>query len=132
MTDPLPPQHPPVPPPPERSGRESDARMWAAFAHLAGLASLIGIPGVLGSVVVWLWKRDTHPLVAEHGREAVNFQLSLLIYNVAIAVIAFLTCGLGALLVPVVLVVAVLLPVLATLKASEGLAYRYPFTMRLI
>ena len=139
MTDALPPlasDAPPVPPPPRRTLEESSARMWAAFAHLAGLVYLAGVPGVLGSLVVWLWKRGEHPLVDEHGKEAVNFQITLLLYNVAIAVTAFLTCGLGViLLAPLLAVLAVLvivLPIIATVQASEGRPYRYPLTIRLI
>jgi len=127
---------PPVPPPPARTMEEADARMWAAFAHLAGLVYLLGVPGILGSLVVWLWKRGGHPLVNEHGREAVNFQLSLLIYNLLAGVSAFLTCGFSVLvLIPLFAVFAVLvvvLPIIGTIQASEGRPYRYPLTIRLL
>lgn len=139
MTDALPPPDsdaPPVPPPPRRTLTDSEARMWAAFGHLAGLVYLLGVPGVLGSLVIWLWKRGEHPLVDEHGKEAVNFQITLLLYNLAIVATAFLTCGLGViLLAPLLAVVAVLvvvLPIIATVQASEGRPYRYPLTIRLI
>lgn len=137
--DASPPPHattPPVPPPPERTMVEADARMWAAFAHLAGLVYLLGIPGILGSLVIWLWKRGSHPLVNEHGKEAVNFQISLLIYNVVAAVSVFVTCGASMLLVvPLAAILGVLivvLPIIATVQASEGRPYRYPLTIRLL
>lgn len=127
---------PPVPPPQARVLEESDARMWAAFAHLSGLVYLIGVPGIFGSLIVWLWKRGDHPLVNEHGKEAVNFQITLLIYNTAAVVIGFLTCGLGLIvLAPLLAILAVLiivLPIIATVQASEGRPYRYPLTIRLV
>ena len=125
-----------TPPPPARTMEESDARMWAAFAHLAGLIYLLGVPGILGSLVIWLWRRGDHRLVDEHGKEAVNFQLTLLIYSVAGAALVFMTCGLGAIIVgPLLAVLAVfviVLPIIATVRASEGRPYRYPLTIRLV
>jgi uncharacterized Tic20 family protein len=133
---PLPPGSPPVPPPPARAMEESDARMWAAFTHLAGLVYLAGIPGILGSLVIWLWKRGDHRLINEHGKEAVNFQITLLIYNVAAFVIGACTLGLGLIVVaPLMAILAILiivLPIIATIQASEGRPYRYPLTIRLI
>ncbi len=110
--------------------------MWAAFAHLAGLLSLTTIPGVFGCLAIWLWKRHEHPLIDEHGKEAVNFQISVLLYGAAAAILVFLTCGVGVLVVaPLAAVMAVLvivLPIIATVQASEGRPYRYPLTLRLI
>ena len=110
--------------------------MWAAFAHLAGLTYLISIPGILSCGVIWLWKRDSHPLVNEHGKEAVNFQISLLIYTVASFAVILATCGIGAfLLLPALMLLSVfviVLPIIATVQASEGRSYRYPLTIRLI
>ncbi len=131
-----PPVPPPPPSPPLRAGDESDARMWAAFAHLGGLLTLIGVPGILGSLGIWLWKRGDSALIDEHGKEAVNFQITVLIYSAVAAVIAFVTCGLGMIVVaPLLLVLSVLiivLPIIATIKASDGRPYRYPLTIRLI
>ena len=142
---PPPPGTPPVPPPPQaspdeappaRTMEESDARMWAAFAHLAGLSYVVGVPGILGSLVVWLWKRGEHPFVDEHGREAVNFQITLLVYNVLAVVFVVITCTLGAIVVvPLMAVLGVLivvLPIIATIQASDGRPYRYPLTIRLL
>lgn len=128
---------PPVPPPPARQQmEESDARMWAAFSHLSGLVYLVGVPGIFGSLVIWLWKRGEHPMVDEHGKEALNFQITLLIYNTVALLIGFVTCGLGLIvLAPLLAILAVLiivLPIIATVQASEGRRYRYPLTIRLV
>ena len=79
------------PPPLEPAGlpaREpnKDARMWAMFAHLAGFAFLLpvipGIGSIIGPLVIWLIKKDQYPFVDEQGKEALNFQITMLIYGI--------------------------------------------------
>lgn len=119
---------------------DADATSWAAGAHLASLVAVAGVPSILGPLVVWLVKREDHPFVADQAREALNFQISVLIYAAVGAVLAFAftlaTMGVGLLAVvpaAVVFVVGVfLLPILAAVKASEGERYRYPLTLRLV
>ena len=82
-------------------------------------------------------KRNEFPSVEEHGKESLNFQLSVLIYMLAggvIAAIGMIFC-LGWLLVPVLIAMyfgALILPVIAGIKANDGVLYRYPFSLRLI
>lgn len=118
----------------------SDARNWAAGAHLASLVALVGIPSVVGPLVVWLVKREDHPFVADQARESLNFQLSVIIYTLVGGLVALIltlaTLGIGLLVVvPIALIFLVgvlLLPIFAAIRASEGQRYRYPFTLRLI
>ena len=70
---------------------DKSARRWAMACHLAGLAWLIwwivpAIGGILGPLIVWQVKKDEHSFVDEHGKEAFNFQISMLIYAVVSAV----------------------------------------------
>lgn len=123
-----------------RGMSDSDARNWAAGAHLASLVALVGIPSIVGPLIVWLVKRDDHPFVADQARESLNFQLSVIIYTIVGAIAALIltlaTLGIGLLVViPIALIFLVgvlLLPIFAAIKASEGQRYRYPLTMRLI
>lgn len=125
----------PSPPP---AGR--DSRNWGVAAHLAWLVTVVGIPAPIGPLVVWLIKKDEDAFAEDQAREALNFQLSVLIYMivgaVAAAILAIVIFGLGLIaLVPVVLVFAILILVLtivAAVKASEGERYRYPMTIRLV
>lgn len=127
---------------PDRSPRLTDreAQNWAVAAHLAWLVSTVGIPPPIGPLVVWLIKKDDHPFVDDQGREALNFQISLIIYAVVGVVLAliigFATLGLGFLaLIPVAvlfLLLALILPIVAAIKASDGERYRYPMTLRLV
>ena len=118
---------------PEAAGTEQnrDARMWAMFAHLAGLAGLVPIlPAfgcIIGPLVVWLVKKEEFPFVDEQGKEAVNFQISMLIYTVVCA----MTC-VGLILVPIIAIVDIVLLIVAAIKANDGWHYRYPLTIRFI
>ena len=110
----------------------SDARNWAMFCHLSAIAGLL-IPGIamfIGPLIIWLVKRDEHPFVDEHGKEALNFQISMLIYFVLLA--PTLCILIGIVLLPALLVANVVFVVIASMKASNGETYRYPLTIRLV
>lgn len=116
-------------------------RQWAAGAHLAALILALvtswaaGIAGAVGALAVWMIKRDDSPFAAEHAKEALNFNLSMFIYAIALVVATVVTLGLGALVtVPLGLVVAVVWLVctlIAAFRAYDGQRYRYPITIRL-
>ena len=109
--------------------------MWCHLSALSGL--LIPFGNVLGPLILWQMKRSEFPLVEEHGKESLNFQLSALIYLLGggvIAGIGMIFC-IGVFLIPVLLVIhfgALILSVIAGIKANEGVLYRYPLNLRLI
>src|SRR5436305_309305 len=74
------------------------------LCHLLGLAFLTPIPfgNVLGPLILWLWKKDTNPGVDLHGKEALNFQLSMSLYMVIAGLTIFIM--IGFVLLPVVIV----------------------------
>ncbi len=116
-----------------------EACMWAMFCHLLGLAGLIYIMPVIGSIVgpliLWQIKRDEYPFVDEQGKEAVNFQVSMLLYAVVGSAVCAITC-IGAPLIPVVClsvcIVDIIFLLIAAVKANNGQHYRYPLTIRFI
>jgi len=112
-----------------------DARTWAMSCHLAGLGWLIFwlvpfIGGVICPLILWQIKKDEYSFVDEHGKEAVNFQISMLLYWI-VAVLLCFVC-IGAALVPIVFVLDIVLSIVAAIKAGEGRSYRYPFCIRFI
>ncbi len=118
-------------PPPPSGAPSAEEKQWALFAHLSALAGVI-VPfgNILGPLVIWLIKKDTLPFVNDQGKEALNFNITILI---AIIISAFLIIiVIGFLLLPLVGLVWLILTIMATIKASNGEAYRYPFTLRLI
>lgn len=135
-----------TPPPSAAAGAvalPSDVRTWAMAAHISapvlGFLSA-GLLFFLGPLLVWLIKRNDHPFIDHHGREAVNFNLSMVIYGIALMVVAvplgLLTLGLG--LIPLLLLAAaiavawLIFSIVAAVKASKGESYRYPLTLRLV
>jgi len=128
------PQGPPSVPPviePGQTDREMnrDARLWAMLCHLAGLAFLVvpAIGSVIGPLIVWLIKKDQYPFVDEQGKEAVNFQITMLIYGLVAGLLMFVC--IGFLLLPVVAIVDIVLLIIAAIKANDGHHYRYPYPL---
>ena len=116
---------------------DASARQWAVFAHLSALLALfIGLPFV-GPLVIYLVKKDDHPFIADQAREALNFNLSVFIYEVVGAIVAvILTIVLiGLLIFPVLIAIAIawlVLVIVAAVKANSGEPYRYPLTIRMV
>src|SRR5687768_12004866 len=117
-------------PPPEKPPYvpTEDERMWGMLAHLSGLiASLLGGLSFLGPLVVWLIKKEQSPFVADQAKEALNFQLAAMIT----ALICLVTC-VGAILIPVIGIGALVFAIIGGMEANKGVYYRYPYTFRLI
>jgi uncharacterized Tic20 family protein len=115
-------------------GREvgKKARQWAMFCHIAGLAWMVWwlapvIGGVIGTLIVWQVKKDDDPFIDQHGRRAFNFQLSMLIYAVALCLTVI-----GVFLVPVVGILDIVFTIIAAIRASDGKDYQYPLTIPFI
>jgi hypothetical protein len=85
---------------------------------------------VLAPLIVWLLKRGDSPEIDAHGKEALNFQISMLIYNVIAGV--FCLVLIGFLLLPLLWVLNAVFVIIAAIKASDGELYRYPMTIRFI
>lgn len=124
---------------PGPGGVSSDDRTWALAAHIGSLVTAWFAFGFIAPLLVMLVKNDS-PFVRAHAVESLNFQISMLIYSIVGGVAAFLvvilTLGLAALvvipLIVVVLLVVLVLVIIATIKASNGEEYRYPFSLRLV
>jgi uncharacterized protein len=110
---------------------EESARTTAAAAHLSTFAGLI-VPfgSVIGPLAVWLTRRDGDPFIDQAGREALNFGITIALYGAVLLVAALMLVGIPLLMVGVV--AWVVLASLTAVKASEGQAYRYPLTLRLV
>ena len=116
----------------------NDARMWAMFCHLAGLAGFVVpvvLSGIIAPLIVWQIKKDEHPFIDEHGKEALNFQLSIALYTIIGVAVCIITC-IGAILIPFVVggiyLANLIFMIIAAIKANNGEHYRYPLTIRFI
>jgi uncharacterized Tic20 family protein len=114
-------------PPPEAAAPQAsqDARNIAMLCHLLGL-----LTNFLGPLILWLIKKDDDAFIDKQGKEALNFQLTVLIASIVAGISVFLC--IGAILIPVVLVCDIVFSIIACVKSSKGEDYRYPVSIRLI
>ena len=103
-------------------------RTYAMFTHLSLLATHFGLIIPFPALIMWLIKKGETPFIDDHGREALNFQISLCIYAVASIVLTF--CGVGVVLLIATYVLAIVGMILAAIAANKGQYYRYPMTIR--
>ncbi len=118
--------------PPSSSATSSNVRTWNVLCHASALLGILfHFPGqIFGPLIVWLVKRGANAEIDAHGKESLNFQLSMLIYNAVAFVLCFVLIG-----IPILIglwILDVVLVIIASLKASEGQLYRYPLTIRFI
>jgi len=85
---------------------------------------------ILGPLIVWLAKRSDSPEIDEYGKESLNFQISMLIYNVIAGVLCLVLVGF--IILVILHILNLVLVIVASIQASEGKFYRYPMTIRLI
>jgi uncharacterized Tic20 family protein len=110
---------------------DSREKLWNMFCHLSGLVGyVIPFGWILGPLIVWQIRKHEQPSIIEHGKEAVNFQLSMLIW-VALAFVAVLIV-IGFFILPVLGVLHIVFTVIAGVKANDGIHYKYPMTIRFI
>ena len=106
-----------------------EERLWGMLAHFSILLQFAGVIGVtfIVPLIMWLLRKDSSPFIEDQAKEAMNFQLAVLIVSAVVV--------LGCVTSPLVLIIniaAVVYGVIAGMKAHQGIEYRYPYTLRLI
>ncbi len=114
-------------------GEAKEARQWSMWIHLSGLCHyVVPIPGaaIVAPLILWSMTKEESAYIDEHGKEAINFQISILIYLLVSALLCFVL--IGFVLVPAVLAFQLIACVVAGLKANEGEIMRYPLNIRFL
>jgi len=108
------------------------ARIWGMLCHLTALLGIIGIPfgNIAGPLIVWLLKRNVYPLVAEQGKESLNFQLTMTILTLVAALLLYFK--IGFFLILLIAGINFILVVIASLKTYSGESFSYPFKIQLL
>lgn len=111
---------------------DKQARMWGMLCHLTALAGFVGIPfgHLIGPLVVWLIKKNEFPLVDEQGKESLNFQLTMTVFGLIAALLMFIFVG--VILLIGLAIADLALVIIASIKASNGESYKYPYTIKFI
>jgi uncharacterized Tic20 family protein len=109
-----------------------DDRNWGMIAHLSALAAFV-IPflgGVLGPLIVYFAKRDQSAFAADAAKEALNFNITVAIGYAICLCLAIVFIG-----IPLMVALGIawlVLTIVAGVRASEGVSYRYPATIRFV
>ena len=109
---------------------DSEARTWAMACHLSALSMYFsGVGSIVGPLIVWLIKKNDHPLIDDQGKESLNFEISIMIYGLILAIPSACLAFVPLIALAVVHVVFI---IIASIRANAGEAYRYPLPIRLI
>lgn len=109
----------------------SDEKTLGMLAHLLALAGFaVPLGGIFGPLVLWLLKRDQYEYVDFHGKEALNFQISIAIYLLVASLLMFVL--IGFLLFPAILIFNLVCIIIAAINARDGVRHRYPLCIRIL
>jgi hypothetical protein len=122
----------------------NSTRSWEVLCHLSSLLGLffgfIWIPflNILAPLIVWLVKKGDSAGVDAHGKESINFHLSWTLYA-AVSLVLLFASIIGIILIPfwiigvyIEIALMMILTIVAAVKASNGVLYRYPLTIRFL
>jgi len=96
---------------------------------LCHVSTFLGVGFILPLIVYLAMKEESH-YVRSNAREALNFHISILIYGLCCVPLVFVVIG-----IPILILLGIcslILSIIATIRASDGETYRYPFTLRLV
>lgn len=104
----------------------SDEKTLALVMHILGLVGF----GIISTLIIWLIKKDESAFLNKAGKELLNFQISLIIYLIAAAILTFCLVG-----IPILIAIgfgSLVLEIIGIIRISEGKIYRYPAILRLV
>ncbi len=108
-----------------------EERKLAMFAHLGALLGSFFPPGnIIIPLIIWLTQKDKSSFVDENGKEVLNFQISMLIWFAVSVFLCIFLIGIFFLLILPIL--SFILSLVGTIKANDGITYRYPLTIRFL
>jgi uncharacterized protein len=114
------------------SSVSENERTWGMLAHLSALVGVVVpvIGCILGPLVVWLGRRDQSAFVESQAKEALNFNISVVLASIVCSLLMLVF--IGFILIAALYIAWLVMTLIAAIKASEGVAYRYPYTLRLV
>ena len=109
---------------------ENEERQWAMFAHIGTFSSIVvPLGNFIAPIVVWQLKKHDSDYVVEQAKEALNFQISLVIYTLLCLPLCFIV--IGFFLIFALVIFGLITVIVAGVKANEGEEYQYPMCIRL-
>lgn len=112
--------------------RGTEDKKWGMVIHLAALiAVLLPLGLVLGPLFVWLLKRNDSEFLNTQGKNAINFQLTVLLAAFILVVLSVLIRPLMAIAL-LVGIAGLIFAIIAGIEANKHVTYQYPFSLKLI
>src|SRR5437763_9604353 len=104
----------------------SSVLTWCVLAHATALVGfLVPVAGhIVGPLIIWLAKRQDSPEIDAHGKESLNFQISMLIWNLISGLLCLVV--IGFFMLAILHILNIIFVIIASIQASEGKLYRYP------
>ena len=110
---------------------DRQTRTWAMLLHFSlFLNYIVPIAGLIAPILIWQIKKDELPGIEVHGRNVVNFIISMLIYSVISILLCFFLIGFA--LLPILGLMAIVFPIIGGIKANDGIAWPYPMMIKFI
>lgn len=115
----------------EEGGISSDERQWGMLSHVSTfLGHIIPFVNIVAPLIFMTTYRDESEFVTNHAKEALNFQITLILYYFISAVLILVIVGI--ILLPIVYAFSVVVTIIAAIKASAGKEYKYPLSIRFV
>jgi len=110
---------------------DKEERTWGMLCHLVVFTGyIIPLASIFGPLIIWMIKRDEMPFVDDQGKESLNFQITIMLAMIASGLLMFVLVGF--VLIAVVVIFQFIVVIIASIKANEGVYYRYPLSIRFI
>jgi len=110
---------------------DKEGNMWAMFCHISAIVGFV-IPfgNIVAPLVLWALKKDEFEIVNVHGKEAINFQISITIYVLISILLIFVIIGIPLLIALGIFELIAI--IIAAVKANEGKLFRYPLAIQFL
>ena len=122
-------------------GLSDGHRVYASWCHWAPMIAWISVAASSGvaffvpplvALAMWQIKKDESPFIDDQGKEALNFQISLILLGLILIPVTLMTCGLGAILYVGIPILAIVGGIMGGVRSGRGVYYRYPMCIRMI
>lgn len=99
----------------------------AMLSHLLGFFTSVLVP-----LIIWIIKKEEDAFIENQSKEALNFQISIIIGYFAVGILSIVTLGFASILFPLLMIGNLVFCIIAAMKSNEGVSYRYPLAIRLV
>ena len=111
--------------------QDREARLWGMFLHLSVFTGyIVPILGLIAPILIWQIYKETLPLIDEHGRNLMNWLISAFIYAIACGLLSIIVIGIPLLIALALL--SIIFPIVAGIKANQGVVWKYPFSIQFL